>query len=167
MSKGISTAHSVVEPTSATRWFAGLVVALYALVTIVPLVWIVLTSIKSPTDSISYPPKIIFTPNQQGFCNLFTTRSRQTQEYIATLPPATDNCDRVARDESMVVAGKSNFVPRFINSLIIAFGSTFLSVGFGVMAAYAFSRFKVPMKDDLLFFILSTRMMPPSSRYMR
>ena len=28
-------------------------------------------------------------------------------------------------------------------------------------AAYAFSRFKVPLKDDLLFFILSTRMMPP------
>jgi multiple sugar transport system permease protein len=31
----------------------------------------------------------------------------------------------------------------------------------GTMAAYAFSRFKVPLKDDLLFFILSTRMMPP------
>jgi hypothetical protein len=29
------------------------------------------------------------------------------------------------------------------------------------LAAYAFSRFKVPLKDDLLFFILSTRMMPP------
>ena len=36
-----------------------------------------------------------------------------------------------------------------------------LSVGLGVMAAYAFSRFKVPGKDDLMFFILSTRMMPP------
>ena len=31
----------------------------------------------------------------------------------------------------------------------------------GTIAAYAFSRFKVPLKDDLLFFILSTRMMPP------
>jgi multiple sugar transport system permease protein len=31
----------------------------------------------------------------------------------------------------------------------------------GTAAAYAFSRFKVPLKDDLLFFILSTRMMPP------
>ena len=28
----------------------------------------------------------------------------------------------------------------------------------GTLAAYAFSRFKVPLKDDLLFFILSTRM---------
>jgi multiple sugar transport system permease protein len=60
-----------------------------------------------------------------------------------------------------VIAGPSNFVPRVLNSLLVAFGSTALSVLLGVMAAYAFSRFKVPGKDDLLFFILSTRMMPP------
>ena len=74
---------------------------------------------------------------------------------------ASGTCERVARAANMVIAGPSNYVPRFINSLIIAFGSTVLSVGFGVMAAYAFSRFKVPGKDDLMFFILSTRMMPP------
>jgi multiple sugar transport system permease protein len=45
--------------------------------------------------------------------------------------------------------------------LIIAFGSTFCSVALGTLAAYAFSRFRIPLKDDLLFFILSTRMMPP------
>ena len=61
----------------------------------------------------------------------------------------------------MVIAGPSNVVPRFTNSLIIAFGSTFLAVFLGMLAAYGFSRFKVPLKDDLLFFILSTRMMPP------
>jgi multiple sugar transport system permease protein len=31
----------------------------------------------------------------------------------------------------------------------------------GTAAAYAFSRFRVPLRDDLMFFILSTRMMPP------
>ncbi len=61
----------------------------------------------------------------------------------------------------MVIAGPSNVVGRFTNSIIIAFGSTFLAVFLGVLAAYGFSRFKVPLKDDLLFFILSTRMMPP------
>ena len=161
MSTGISTAHSVVEPTQRTRWVAGLLVALYALITLVPLVWIVLTSVKSPPDSISYPPKVVFSPTLQGYCNLFTTRSRQTEEYLASLPPPTSTCDKVARSVSMVVVGNSNYIPRFVNSLIIAFGSTALSVGLGVMAAYAFSRFKVPLKDDLLFFILSTRMMPP------
>ena len=52
-------------------------------------------------------------------------------------------------------------MPRFFNSLVIAFGSTFCAVVLGVLAAYGFSRFRVPLKDDLLFFILSTRMMPP------
>ena len=161
MNKGLSTAHSVVEPTSQTRGFAAVLVALYAIITIIPLAWIILTGFKTPSDAISYPPKVVFTPTVEGYCNLFTTRSRQTPEYIAALPAAAGHCEQTARDAGMVVAGVSNYVPRFVNSLIIAFGSTFLSVGFGVMAAYAFSRFKVPLKDDLLFFILSTRMMPP------
>jgi multiple sugar transport system permease protein len=159
--KGISTAHSVVEPTGGTRLVAAIIVALYAFITIVPLAWIVLTGFKTPSDAISYPPKVVFSPAIDGYCNLFSTRSRQTPEYIATLPPPSGACDKAARESNMVIAGQSNYVPRFINSLIIAFGSTVLSVGFGVMAAYAFSRFKVPLKDDLLFFILSTRMMPP------
>jgi multiple sugar transport system permease protein len=161
MSKGISSAHSVVEPSARTRVIAGCLVALYAIVTMIPLVWIFLTGFKTPADAISYPPKVVFTPSVEGYCNLFTTRTRQTPEYIASLPPANGVCEKIARGQQMVVAGASNFAPRFTNSLIIAFGSTFLSVGFGVMAAYAFSRFKVPLKDDLMFFILSTRMMPP------
>jgi multiple sugar transport system permease protein len=161
MSTGISTAHSVVEPLPRTRLIAGVVVVLYALLTMIPLAWIILTSVKSPPDSISYPPKVVFSPSMEGFCNLFTTRSRQTEEYLKSLPPTTSMCDSVARKVSMVVVGSSNYIPRFANSLIIAFGSTALSVCLGVMAAYAFSRFKVPLKDDLLFFILSTRMMPP------
>jgi multiple sugar transport system permease protein len=159
--KGISTAHSVVEPSDASKRIAMGLVILYALITLVPLGWILLTSIKSPSDSISYPPKMLFEPSIQGWCNLFTTRSRQTEEYIRGLPPASDACERIARANNMVVVSRSNYLPRFVNSLVIAIGSTILSVGLGVMAAYAFSRFKVPGKDDLLFFILSTRMMPP------
>jgi multiple sugar transport system permease protein len=159
--RGISTAHSVVEPSDRAKWTAAVLVMLYALLTLTPLGWIVLTSIKSPPDSISYPPKLIFEPTIEGYCNLFTTRSRQTDDYIKSLPPAGNACEATARERNMVVVGASNYVPRFANSLIIAFGSTALSVGLGVMAAYAFSRFKVPGKDDLLFFILSTRMMPP------
>ncbi|MEP6876997.1 MAG: carbohydrate ABC transporter permease, partial [Burkholderiales bacterium] len=120
MSLGISTAHSVVEPTARTRWIAGVLVVLYALITIVPLVWIILTGFKTPPDSISYPPKVVFTPSVEGYCNLFTTRSRQTPEYIAALPPASGTCDQIARNASMVVAGPSNYIPRFVNSLIIA-----------------------------------------------
>jgi multiple sugar transport system permease protein len=64
-------------------------------------------------------------------------------------------------ERGMVISGPSRFGERFFNSVIIGFGSTFLSIFLGTLAAYAFSRFRVPLKDDLLFFILSTRMMPP------
>jgi multiple sugar transport system permease protein len=157
----VTSAHSVVAPSLASKRIAGTLVILYAVITLIPLVWIFLTSIKSPPDSISYPPKIVFSPTLEGYCNLLTTRTRQTPEYIASLPEPTGTCDEVTRKRNMVIAGPSNFLPRFVNSLVIAFGSTFLAVFLGTLAAYGFSRFKIPLADDLLFFILSTRMMPP------
>jgi multiple sugar transport system permease protein len=158
---GNVAAHSVVEPGRSAKRIAGAIVVVYALVSMVPLLWIVLTGFKTPTDSISYPPKILFQPSLEGYVNLFTTRSRQTPDFIATLPPATSWYDRLVRSRNMVIVGPSKYVPRFINSLIIGFGSTFLAVLLGTLTAYGFSRFKVPLKDDLMFFILSTRMMPP------
>jgi multiple sugar transport system permease protein len=97
----------------------------------------------------------------EGYCNLFTIRSRQDPGYLASLPPATGYCARLARDRNMVIAGASKTPGRLVNSLVIGFGSTFLAVSLGTLAAYAFSRFKVPLKDDLMFFVLSTRFMPP------
>jgi len=159
--RGLSTAHSVVEPSRTAKRVAGTLVILYALISMIPLAWIFMTSFKSPPDSISYPPKIVFDPTLEGYCNLFTTRTRQTSDYIESLGPPSGICDEITRNRNMVIAGPSKYWPRFQNSLIIAFGSTFLAVSLGVLAAYGFSRFRVPLADDLLFFILSTRMMPP------
>ena len=156
-----AAAHSVVDPSPESKLLAGTIVVLYAVVSMIPLFWIFATSFKTPPNSIAYPPKILFQPSLEGYCNLFTTRTRQTPEYINSLGPATSFCDETTRKRNMVIAGPSNFLPRFANSLIIAFGSTFCAVFLGTLAAYGFSRFKVPLADDLLFFILSTRMMPP------
>ena len=57
--------------------------------------------------------------------------------------------------------GGSKYFYQLLNSVIIGGGSTILAVGLGTLAAYAFSRFDIAGKDDLLFFILSTRMLPP------
>ncbi|TGT84604.1 MULTISPECIES: carbohydrate ABC transporter permease [unclassified Mesorhizobium] len=157
----LTTAHSVVAPSASSKRIAGAIIIAYALISIVPLLWIFATSFKTPPDSIAYPPKIVFPPSIEGYCNLFTTRTRQTPEYINSLGPATGFCDETVRKRNMVIAGPSNFLPRFINSLVIAFGSTFCAVFLGTLSAYGFSRFKVPLADDLLFFILSTRFMPP------
>jgi multiple sugar transport system permease protein len=156
-----TTAHSVVEPSGRAKTVAGVIVIAYALLSMIPLLWIFATGFKSPQDSISYPPKLVFTPTLEGYVNVFTTRSRQSPEYMASLPPAETWYDELVRSRSMVIAGPSKFGARFVNSVVVGFGSTFLSVFLGVLAAYAFSRFKVPLKDDLLFFILSTRFMPP------
>ncbi len=152
---------SVTEPSSRTKWFAGTLVILYAIITIMPLLWIVATGFKSPSDAIAYPPKVVFEPTMEGYVNLFTERTRATPEMLEEAGPPETWYDEIVREKGMVISGESRYGQRFLNSVIIGFGSTALCMLLGTAAAYAFSRFRVPLKDDLLFFILSTRMMPP------
>ena len=48
-----------------------------------------------------------------------------------------------------------------LNSIIIGFSSTALTVAVGTLAAYGFSRFKIPAGNHLFFYILATRLGPP------
>lgn len=155
------SSYSITEPSGRQKWIAGVLVVLYTIITLVPLVWILMTGFKSPSDSIAYPPKVLFTPTLEGYVNLFTTRTRLSEDQLAALPPPETWYDTMVQDQGMVIVGPSRFAERFMNSVIIGFGSTFAAIVLGTLAAYAFSRFKVPLKDDLMFFILSTRMMPP------
>jgi len=155
------TARSVVEPGAFSKRLAAVLIIAYALVALVPMVWIGLTSLKSPSDAIAYPPKVVFDPTLEGYVNVFTSRTRQSAEYMASLPPPETWYEELVRERNMVITGPSRFADRYLNSIIIGFGATFLSVFLGTLAAYAFSRFRVPLKDDLMFFILSTRMFPP------
>jgi multiple sugar transport system permease protein len=152
---------SVTQPSTRQKWIAGVLVTGYAILTILPLLWIIATGFKSPSDAIAYPPKVVFEPTLEGYVNLFTTRTRLSPEALEDLGPPQTWYDEIVRQYDMVISGPSRYGERFLNSVIIGFGSTFLSVFLGTLAAYGFSRFKVPIKDDLMFFILSTRMMPP------
>lgn len=151
---------SITEPSRRQKWLAAMLVIGYALITLMPLIWITATGFKSSSDAIAYPPKVLFEPTLEGYVNLFTSQTRQTQEFMEANPPTTWY-EEIVREKGMVIAGPSRFGERFLNSVIIGFGSTFFSVFLGTLAAYAFSRYRIPLKDDLLFFILSTRMMPP------
>jgi multiple sugar transport system permease protein len=155
------SAYSVTEPSKASKWAAAALVTLYTIITLLPLVWIISTSFKTGPDSISYPPKVFFEPTLEGYVNLFSTRTRPAVSELDNLPPPQTWYEEIARRQGTIIVGPSRFGERFMNSVIIGFGSTALSIILGTLAAYAFSRFKVPLKDDLLFFILSTRMMPP------
>ncbi|MEP0521048.1 MAG: carbohydrate ABC transporter permease [Hyphomicrobiales bacterium] len=152
---------SVTEPSPRQKWLAGSLVVAYALITLLPLLWIIATGFKSGPDSISYPPKIVFEPTVEGYVNLFTTQTRLSEEAKGEPVDSLPWYEKLTRERGNTIVGTSRYTERFFNSIIIGFGSTFFAIVLGTMAAYAFSRFKVPLKDDLLFFILSTRMMPP------
>ncbi len=48
-----------------------------------------------------------------------------------------------------------------LNSIVIGFSSTALTVLVGTLAAYGFSRFRIPAGNHLFFYILATRLGPP------
>jgi len=153
--------YSVTQPSLRQKRFAGVLVITYALITLLPLVWIIATGFKSSTDAIAYPPKVIFDPTVEGYVNLFTTQTRMSEELKSAPVDDLPWYEQLVRKKGNTIVGESRFSERFFNSIIIGFGSTFFAIVLGTAAAYAFSRFRVPLKDDLLFFILSTRMMPP------
>ncbi|MCD4719701.1 MAG: carbohydrate ABC transporter permease [Desulfobacula sp.] len=161
MSTHPDTSRSPLEASSLSKKIAAIIVIVYATIALIPMLLIVATAFKSTTDAITYPPKVIFKPSLEGIVNLATNRTRQSKEYLDSLPPPKAWYEKIVRKRQMVITGQSRFFHRFTNSLIIGFGATFFSVFLGTFAAYAFSRFKIPLKDDLLFFILSTRMFPP------
>jgi len=56
--------------------------------------------------------------------------------------------------------GLTKFPRYFLNSLIIAFATTVLAVLISILAAYAFSRFRFPMRYLLMIIVLLTTMFP-------
>jgi multiple sugar transport system permease protein len=148
-----------------------LAIAMVLVVTIVflsPIYWIASTAFKPRNLATTIPPTVIFEPEISPFIKLFTKRVQMTSpvdpaEYEAASwweRLIYDGGERLTRDGNDEVQ-LSGYPSRFINSLIVAITSTFLAVSMGTITAYGFSRFKVKGESDLLFFILSTRMLPP------
>ena len=147
----------------AARTIRAVVAVVICVVFLIPVVWMLMTAFKPQKDVITVPPKVFFTPSLEGFVNLFYQRSALPQSQMAEYQQRTDLAlpDQVALGEGQVVIGPSQYVSRLENSLIIATGSTIAAVVLGMLAAYAFSRFRIRGQADLMFFILSTRMLPP------
>ncbi len=146
------------------RVIKAAVVIMIALVMLIPVVWMAMTAFKSRSDAVGVPPKVAFTPTMEGFISLLTTRRQLTEAQGLNEYAAREDLkwyDRVMLSRGQAITGQSKYVIYLRNSVIIAGASTILSVLLGLFAAYAFSRFPVSGKGDLLFFILSTRMLPP------
>ena len=161
---------AIVQSTSSTWWNRGAVALVLVLLVVmmIPLFWIGATAFKARADATTVPPTVIFKPEVTPFIKLFTSRVQQRgdmdKEAYAKAPwwekRVMEGGDRFIRDEHGTIES-SGYVARFVNSIVIAVTSTFLAVALGTITAYGFSRFKMPGEDDWLFFILSTRMLPP------
>lgn len=139
------------------------IVVMLAVLSLIPVVWMGMTAFKSRADAVASPPKVVFEPTMEGFISLLTKRRQLTDAQIAEYKQREDLAwyDEVMLKRGQAIIGQSDYVKRLRNSLIIASVSTVLSVTLGTVSAYAFSRFRIPGEGDLLFFILSTRMLPP------
>jgi multiple sugar transport system permease protein len=143
----------------------AIVVVVLALFMLIPIMVMTQTAFKTRADVVSVPPTIVFKPSLEGFVFLFTERAIITPGRLAKFQEAAESgelglFDRIALNSGQEITGVSDYAGRLLNSLIIAGLSTIFAVVLGLFAAYAFSRFPVAGKDDLMFFILSTRMLP-------
>jgi len=88
---------------------------------------------------------------------LVMTSFKPTQ-LIQTWPPTLVFWPSLSH-YAQVLTGE--FALFFLNSAIVASASVFVSLLFGIPAAYALARFQFFGKNDLTFWILTTRMAPP------
>jgi len=136
-------------------------------IVLAPIYWIASTALKPRNVATTVPPTVFFRPESTPFIKLFTKRvqlSRPVDKKVYDAAPWWERRIYDAGERVLQVGGGpqlSAYPNRFLNSLIVAVSSTFLAVVMGTITAYGFSRFRITGEADLLFFILSTRMLPP------
>jgi multiple sugar transport system permease protein len=101
--------------------------------TLLPMAWMVLTSVKTQFAALQYPPEWI--PHNPTLAN-----------YAELLTPSNE----VGHD----------FLFYLMNSLLVSAASTVLGVAVAVPAAYAFSRFRFPGRTVLFYAVLLRNMFP-------
>jgi multiple sugar transport system permease protein len=140
-----------------------MLICVITFVYLVPILFVIDTSFKPWNMIKDWPPKIFFKPSIAPYIRIFTNRTvyspntKLTQEQIDQMTWYERIVYKESNEEIIRVG---DFSSRYGNSLIVTIASTALTILMATFAAYAFSRFKIKGKDDLLFFILSTRMLP-------
>lgn len=112
---------------------------LYATAAMTPFIWILLMSLKTPSDVIAAPVKLLFKPTLANYeAILFGAFGGQFAAAVVRV----------------------NIPQAFLNSIIIAGGATIVAMVLGNLAAYALARYTLPRKEALAFFFLSFRFCP-------
>jgi multiple sugar transport system permease protein len=141
-----------------------IVLILITIIMMIPLFYIVNTSFRPWAQIKEYPPTLIYKPSIGSYIRVFTARTVYAPGKAPTEEEYADMkwYERlVYEDTNEEVVRRGDLPKRYLNSLIISITTTLLTIILGTLAAYGFSRFKVKGEGNWLFFILSTRMLPP------
>jgi multiple sugar transport system permease protein len=132
---GARRGAAAVRRPSLRTWAEIVLLGLLAVLMLFPVVWMLETSLKDGRDVYAVPAKLLgFDVTLDHYKDVFVQRGG---------------------------SGASDLAVSFKNSVLVAGASTVLATLLGVPAAWAYSRFTLKAKKDQLFFILSTRFMPP------
>jgi len=140
------------------------IITVVTIIYLIPLFFIIHTSFKPWEYIKEYPPKILFKPTVASYIRIFTSRTplpagvKLSEEKVAQMKWYER---LIYKDTNEEIVRQGDLPRRYLNSIIIVIGSTVITIVLGTLAAYGFSRGKLKGKDDWLFFILTTRMLPP------
>lgn len=115
------------------RWAGRTYMALLLLFAVLPMAWMLITSLKSQFAALQYPPE-------------WLPRNPTLEHYTRLLSPAGD-------------VGQE-FLHYMLNSIWVSVASTVIGVAVAVPAAYAFSRFRFPGRNLLFYAVLLRNMFP-------
>lgn len=122
--------------TKAFRWFSVVFIIVYLMWTLLPILVMFASSFKDLLEAFKIPA--VGDWAGIGVFFEFTPTLKHYQDLFLNL----------------------NFSSYILNSLVAAGGSAVISVILGSMAAYSLSRISFKGKNDLFFWIISTRMAP-------
>ncbi|WP_108396064.1 carbohydrate ABC transporter permease [Devosia submarina] len=131
----IATADHPVSrrPIDGWRWAGRIFLTLLLIFTVMPMIWMLITSLKTGFAAMQYPPQ--WWPTEPTLGN-----------YTRLLDPTNS-------------VGQE-FLRYFWNSLWVSTLTTILAIVVAVPAAYAFSRFRFPGRTVLFFAVLLRNMFP-------
>ncbi|MGP1396044.1 MAG: carbohydrate ABC transporter permease [Inquilinaceae bacterium] len=115
---------------SVTGWVFLILLLLFS---VLPMVWMMITSIKSQFAALQYPP-----------------------EWIPA-NPTLEQYKRLLSPNSEIGA---QFLRYMVNSIYVSTATTIFGVAVAVPAAYAFARFRFPGRNALFFSVLFRNMFP-------
>jgi len=127
----------------AKRALLYIAVIIVCIIYVFPIYWIFCTSFKTRAQAFNWPPLFIWNPTTRNYIDIFLKRQTEIEAITGKVIE--------------LATGAEAF---FYNSFTAVLGSIALAILIGTLAAYSFSRYRPKGTDTLMFFILSTRMLP-------